>query len=344
MKIPLIISIVASLIIIILILKFTITSETLEYLKTTSIRYEFFLAAIIIHFIYYILWGARLKVLINAINSNIKIGIWESSKIVIASLFLATLTPSMAGGEPVRIYLLNKDGLNVGSATASVIAERLLDLIYLLVAMPFAFFLFKDYIEIGVIRIGLWVAVFVFLIALVLFALTLRYPNKAKSFIIYISKKLRKFSKKKSDKSITDKINREVDNFHNSMMYFLKEGKSALIKGAILTVLLWSVGFMIPSCILLGLGQPPFFIESYAAQVLLIIIIMMPTTPGSSGVTEGGAAALYSVLISSSLIGVFVLLFRLITYHMNLILGAIFQYRIFKSVASFSLDNIKKQK
>ena len=71
---------------------------------------------------------------------------------------------------------------------------------------------------------------------------------------------------------------------------------------------------------------------------------MMPTTPGSSGMTELGVGGLYTVLIGSSLIGVFVLLFRLITYHMNLIVGAFFQYKIFKSVASFSLDTIKKKK
>ena len=86
----------------------------------------------------------------------------------------------------------------------------------------------------------------------------------------------------------------------------------------------------------------PLIIESYAAQVLLIIIVMMPTTPGSTGITEGGAAALFSVFIDSSLIGVFILLYRFITYHMGLIAGAIFQYRIFKSVASFSLDSIKR--
>jgi uncharacterized protein (TIRG00374 family) len=70
---------------------------------------------------------------------------------------------------------------------------------------------------------------------------------------------------------------------------------------------------------------------------------MMPTTPGSAGITEGSTAALYSIFIGSSLIGVFVLLFRLLTYHMGLIAGAIFQYRIFKSVASFSLDTIKNK-
>jgi uncharacterized protein (TIRG00374 family) len=102
---------------------------------------------------------------------------------------------------------------------------------------------------------------------------------------------------------------------------------------------------MIPSMILLGLGLPPFFIESYAAQVLLLVIIMMPTTPGSAGIAEAGVFGLYGVLIGTStesLIFVFIILYRFITYHMNLVAGAIFQYKIFKSVASFSMDMIKK--
>jgi len=72
---------------------------------------------------------------------------------------------------------------------------------------------------------------------------------------------------------------------------------------------------------------------------------MMPTTPGSAGIAEGGIYVLYGVLIGTgdgSLIGVFVILYRFISYYMNLIAGAIFQYRIFKSVASFSIDMIKK--
>jgi uncharacterized protein (TIRG00374 family) len=128
------------------------------------------------------------------------------------------------------------------------------------------------------------------------------------------------------------------------MVFFLSDGKKAFIKAGFLTASFWIVGWLIPPMILLGLGLEHFIIESCAAQILLIIIIMMPTTPGSSGVSEGGTAALYSVFINTSMIGIFVLIFRLITYHIGLIIGAIFQYRIFKSVASFSLDSIKKDK
>ena len=97
---------------------------------------------------------------------------------------------------------------------------------------------------------------------------------------------------------------------------------------------------MIPSMIFLGLGLNPSFILSYSAQILLIVVIMMPTTPGSSGVTEGFLAGLYSVIIGSSLIGIFILTFRFITFHLNLIVGAFFQYKIFRSISSFSMDEV----
>jgi glycosyltransferase 2 family protein len=145
---------------------------------------------------------------------------------------------------------------------------------------------------------------------------------------------------------MADRIGHEIDNFHTSMVFFLTKGKKSFLGASGLTILMWSTGFMIPSMILLALGLPPFFVESYAAQALLLIIVMLPTTPGSSGVTELGMAALYGVLLGAShqyLLGVFVLLFRFISYHMNVICGAIFQYRIFKSITSFSFETIEKE-
>ena len=125
------------------------------------------------------------------------------------------------------------------------------------------------------------------------------------------------------------------------MTCFVGNKKKSLLFACIVTVLFWSDGFFIPSMIMLGLGLEPFFIKSYAAQILLLVIVMMPTTPGSSGIAELGIAGLYGVLIGGAIIGVFTILYRLISYHMNLIAGAIFQYRIFKSVASFSMDVVK---
>lgn len=344
-KIPIIISIVLSITIILLILYFTIDKQTINYLTSQNIRYEFFLAALGINFLYWVLWGERLRILCNAIDENVNISLWESTKIIITNLFLANITPSMAGGEPVRIYLLNKDGLSVGGATASVLGERLLDAVFLLICVPFAFLVFRDRIELEALRIGITIAIGVFILLFVLFGLVIKYPKKTKSFLIILSKKLSRFSKKKSfGPKIIEKINSEVDNFHSSMVFFLSKGKAAFIKAGFMTAIFWITGWLVPIFILMGLGLEPFIIESCAAQVILIIIVMMPTTPGGAGVTEGSTAALYSLFIGSSLVGVFVVLFRFITFHVGLIAGGIFQYRIFKSVASFSLETIKKEK
>ena len=347
-KLSIIISVILSIVFIILILYFTIDPEEIYPIFQEKIHYEYLLAAVLLNVLFWFIWGARLKVLSNAIDKNVKISLIESTKIVIANLFLSSITPSMAGGEPVRIYLLNKDGMSLGSSTAVVLGERLIDAVFMIVTVPIAFFIYKDLIENDYLSLGLVIAMLFFIIGILIFAYAIKFPDKTKGLLISINTKLSRFSKKKqSGKKIVRKINREVDNFHNSMVFFVKEGRRAFFFGAVLTVIMWSTGFMIPSMILMSLGLPPFFIESYMAQLLLLIVIMLPTTPGSSGIAELGINGLYSILLGVSneyLIGIFVLLFRLITYHMNLIAGAIFMQRIFKSVTSFSLETIKKEK
>jgi glycosyltransferase 2 family protein len=248
------------------------------------------------------------------------------------------------GGEPVRIYLLNKDGLNLGAATAAVLGERLLDAVFILIMIPFALFIFGGYITNIYFQIGLGTAILIFLIFIGVFGYALKYPIKTKHFLIKIAQKIQKITKRETPQHFLEKISMEVDNFHTSMIFFLTKGKKMFLYAGIITALFWITGWTIPILLLLGLGLEPFILESCAAQILIIIISMMPLTPGSSGVSEGGTAALYSVFIPSSLVGVFVLLFRFVTYHIGLIVGAIFQYRIFKSVASFSIDRITSKK
>ena len=347
-KLPVVISITLSISIIILILFFTVDAKTLDQLTHTHIKYEFFVIAVFLNILSWILWGARMKILANAMDKNVKVSLRESTKIVIANQFLAGITPSMAGGEPVRIYLLNKNGMSFGGATAAVLGERFIDAVFLLALVPIGIFILKDKPGMEVLNLWLTIGVVVFIVLIILFLYAIARPDKTKSFLIYISKKLSRFSKKKeSEIKVISWISHEVDNFSNSMRCFLAERKKALFLASIITILFWSTGFMIASMLLIGLGLPPFFIESYAAQALLLVIIMLPLTPGSSGVAELSIYGLYGVILINPayhpLLGVFAILFRFITYHMNLIAGAIFQYRIFKSITSFSLDMIKKQ-
>ena len=345
-KLSIIISLTISIATIIIISYFTFTEETIDQLLNTNIKFEFFILALLVTVLYWICWGARLQALTNAVDKKVKVSLKECTKIVLANLFLANITPSMAGGEPVRIYLLNKDGIKFGSATAVVLGERLLDAVFLLVCLPFAFLVFSAYINSTYFMLVLFLAVSVFIVAVVFFGLAIKYPNKVKKILIFFNDKIGRITKKgvQKRKYFINRINREVDNFHESMVFFLTKGKLSFLKSFLFTALFWCIGWIIPILILMGLGLGPHVIESSAAQILLLIVVMMPTTPGSAGVTEGGMIGLYSVFIDNiGLVNVFVILFRLATYYFGFIVGTIFMQRIFKSVASFSLDEVKRE-
>jgi uncharacterized protein (TIRG00374 family) len=57
---------------------------------------------------------------------------------------------------------------------------------------------------------------------------------------------------------------------------------------------------------------------------------MIPLTPGASGVTELSTSSLYALIIPSGMIGIFVILWRFVTFYLNIILGAVAGLAIFK--------------
>ena len=92
-RLSIILSIIISLAIILIILYFTIDINTFEYFSNVNIKYEYFLIAFLLQIISWFIWGARLKVLSHEIEKDFSISLWESTKIIIANLFLAGITP-----------------------------------------------------------------------------------------------------------------------------------------------------------------------------------------------------------------------------------------------------------
>ena len=116
------------------------TLNTLESIR--NIKPAYIALAIILHLLSFVIWGLRTSVLSKALGY--KIELTKAVQIVTSSAFLASITPSSVGGEPLRIHLLNSNKMPIGSATAVVFGERVLDAIVMLMAAPFALHMFKD--------------------------------------------------------------------------------------------------------------------------------------------------------------------------------------------------------
>jgi conserved hypothetical protein len=82
----------------------------------------------------------------------------------------------------------------------------------------------------------------------------------------------------------------------------------------------------------LGVNVKPIWALCIAAQVIVLIIMAMPLTPGSTGVAEVSMLSLYSIFIGSSILGVFVVIFRCMTYYTTLLAGGVAGLKVLKDM------------
>ena len=315
------ISIGFSLVVLIVILYFTINENTIEYLK--KINPWFLLLAFLTHILTMCFWAMRVKKMSGSLGYPIKF--FYSLNLVFANLLAAAVTPAQAGGEPVRVHELYKAKVPLGDATAVVIMERVLDGIALAGLAAFAMLvLTEQWKSLGAISEVMVFITWIFVAGcLVLFYLAIRRPDVMKRVAIRAAKFFTRKWEAARVSTLLERIDKEIANFHSAVLKFVKSGRSGLLWGFLFTLLYWVSEIVTASLILMGLGQPPLFLESFVIQLILAILMMLPLTPGSSGIAEVGATSMYALFIPASIVGIFVVLWRVVLYYFNIALGII---------------------
>ncbi|MDP2796187.1 MAG: flippase-like domain-containing protein [Methanoregula sp.] len=324
-------SILFSLTVIIIIFATTFNEETIGYILSFNL---FFLGlAILFRLIALVLWGIRIQLMSGSLGYHVKLPYCVN--MVLAGLLAGTITPGQAGGEPVRVHELYRAGVKIGDATAVVIMERVLDGIILTVMGILLMILMTRYIGsiFNPALIILVIIAWLFLISFLLIpVLAIKYPERTKNILMklvnWLVSRFGRFSA--SHQSITERADHEIDNLFATMSRFTGTAWRGLLFGGIVTALFWISEFLVASVIMMGLGLGPFILESFFFQILIAIIMMIPLTPGASGVTELSTSSLYALIIPSGMIGIFVILWRFVTFYLNIILGAIAGLAIFK--------------
>jgi len=313
------ISIGFSLLVLVIILFLTINEKTITYLR--EINPLFLLLAFLTHILTMCFWAWRVQKM--TLSLGYRIGFFYSLNLVFANLLAAAITPAQAGGEPVRIHELYKAKVPLGDATAIVIMERVLDGIALAVLAAFSMiFLTSQWKSLSTIsEIMVYVTGIFVGGCLVLFYLAVRRPDMVKKVVSWCTQFFTKTWESKRVEALLARADKEIDNFQSATIRFVHTAKGGLIWGFLFTLLYWVSEIITASLILVGLGQPPLILESFVIQLILAILMMMPLTPGSSGIAEVGATSMYALFIPASIVGVFVVLWRVVLYYFNIALG-----------------------
>lgn len=323
-------SLIISTISIAVVLLLTLDKTTVLALK--EIKPIYILAAFCIHILSFILWGLRIQIMTSALGY--KISLTRAYEIVVSGTFVAALTPSSIGGEPLRILLLKQDNMPVGKASAVILGERILDAAFLLLAAPFALYLFSGTLSDPRLKLVIMLGGLFSLATLILMLYALMRPQYVKPAVNGLVEWLiRLFGDRKTGdklRRLSVSIDKEIDEFHESIYLFATQARSGLIFGIVYTVIYWLVDFCSLSAVLMGLNQPPQILFSFAAQVLLLIIAVAPLTPGSSGIVELAAATLFSVFMPAGIIGIAVIGLRAFTFYTNILVGGFVSFKLLK--------------
>jgi hypothetical protein len=254
-----------------------------------------------------------------------RIEFFYSLNLVFANLLAAAVTPAQAGGEPVRIHELYKANVPIGDATAVVIMERVLDGIALAGLAAFSMLvLTEQWKSLGEISEAMVYVTWIFVAGcLFIFYLAIKRPNVVKKVVNRCARILTKKWETSTVEELIIRADKEIDNFHDAILRFIKTAKTGLLWGMLFTLLYWVSECVTASLILIGLGQPPLLFESFVINLILAILMMMPLTPGSSGIAEVGATSMYALFIPASIVGIFVVIWRLVLYYFNIVLGVL---------------------
>jgi len=315
------ISIGFSILVLIIILYLTINENTLQYLR--QVNPLFLLLAFLTHILTMCFWALRVQKMSGSLGY--RIGFLYSLNLVFANLLAAAMTPAQAGGEPVRIHELYKANVPLGDATAVVIMERVLDGIALASLAAFSMLvLTEQWKSLGEISEVMVYVTWVFVAGcLFLFYLAIKRPDVVKK----VANRCVRILTRKWDSTAVEELivraDKEIDNFHGAVLRFVRTGKAGLLWGMLFTLLYWVSECVTASLILIGLGQPPLLFESFVINLILAILMMMPLTPGSSGIAEVGATSMYALFIPASIVGIFVVIWRLVLYYFNIVLGVL---------------------
>lgn len=330
------ISVGFSLAVLVVILILTINENTLSYL--TKINPWFLLLAFLTHLLTMCFWAMRVKTMSGSLGY--RVGFWYSLNLVFANLLASAITPAQAGGEPVRVHELYKANIPLGDATAVVIMERVLDGIALAGLAAFAMiFLTDQWKSLGSISEIMVFITWIFVVGcLFLFYLAIRRPDVVKRVVARCTVWLTRKWESARVEALQNRADKEIDNFQGATIKFVHTAKWGLVLGMIFTLLYWVSEIVTASLILLGLGQPPLFLESFVIQLILAILMMIPLTPGSSGIAEVGATTMYALFIPASVVGIFVVLWRIVLYYFNIALGILSSIIIVRREARNSLN------
>lgn len=255
---------------------------------------------------------------------------WKKSfEVIMLWEFASAITPSVVGGSGVAVYILNKEGINIGKSTATVMITALLDELFYIVTVPLVIFvvgtssLFPISMEreiagyvLGTKQLFIVGYVFILLLTTIILLGIFFSPKSLNNF-------LGRLGKIKLLKKWKEPLNQAGLDIMESSKQFKSKNFIFWLKAFGTTVFSWTARFWVVNFILLAFTPSLNHLLIYARQLVMWIIMLISPTPGGAGVAEFVFDGFLKDFTPYGFAIVLAILWRLISYYPYLIIGGL---------------------
>lgn len=297
-------------------------SDSLKQISWSGASYVWIIAAIVFMVSRDFFYIVRIRLLTkNQLD-------WRAATYVILLWeFASAVSPGVVGGAAVAMFILNRETIPFGKATAIVIITAFMDNLFFVLMIPLVFLFVHNSAlfppeEAGSFVLSWWFWVgfaIIFSVCLLLYLTIFWFPKLATQFLLFLFR----LPFLKRWKFIAAEWGKDIE---TASREFKVEKRSFWLKVFASTFASWISRYLVINAILnafLALG----FIDNIRVlgkQLILWLFMLVSPTPGGSGVAEYAFGELLSSFSTSAiLLAALAILWRLISYFPYLFIGAI---------------------
>ena len=254
-----------------------------------------------------------------------KYSLKKSFKLMLDTQFFNSITPFSMGGQPYQIYRLKKQGLSLEKGTNIVIQDFIVYQIALILLGTIAIianYFFNIFPEDSFLK-KLVLIDYIVNFAVIIILFIVAFNQKGNRLILDISIKIgAKLKIIKDKEAFLARSGEIINNFHKSATILMKS-QGHFLKIIILNFIALILLYLVPFTLIMGLGETinPSIAIITSAYVMLIGSFV--PLPGGSGGLEYGFVEFFGFFITGAKLSSIMLVWRLLTYYLGLIIGAI---------------------
>ncbi|MFD3155701.1 YbhN family protein [Haloimpatiens sp. FM7330] len=294
------------------------------FIKTIkSINPIYVTLGFIMMFVFVLCESINIRILLNSLGN--KISFWRGLKYSFVGFYFSSITPSASGGQPMQVYYMKKDKINISVSSLILLIVVAIYQIVMVIYVGILYFCKFSFLSDKIGNMKPFI-IYGFTInsILVCIMLIIIFSNKLAEIIVNLFLKIGiKLRIVKNKKKYEEKINSHIKEYRDGAKH-IKNNPIILIKICAITIIQLTALFIIPYFIYKAFGLNEYgVIDVMTIQGVLTIAVSSLPLPGAVGASESGFVTMFKILFSSKLVLPAMLVSRMVSFYLFLAISGV---------------------